>query len=233
MCPSPINVSQPHIYVYLPPICGPAPHRASGNRLPGGFRRPCPYPVPAKRSEEEIDSQPSCGAWVYTAALLQHCPTISTRAGQRKGTPRTSASFKNKVLFFTCLKSLKFRVQGYSTETSCCPWPYAGDRAAVMQFMLSVKNFLLQSGKPEDHQRWGSQRITQAKLKWIAPDARMGRWKAGRERQMQQGKKKSKYSTSVAVMHQREFCTSEWMAPEPLSTYGHITLLIWIGLCTC
>lgn len=100
--------------------------RASGNRLPGGFRRPCPYPVPAKRSEEEIDSQPSCGAWVYTAALLQHCPTISTRAGQRKGTPRTSASFKNKVLFFTCLKSLKFRVQGYSTETSCCPWPYAG-----------------------------------------------------------------------------------------------------------
>lgn len=57
--------------------------------------------------------------------------------------------------------------------------------------MLSVKKFLLQSGKPEDHQRWGSQSITRAKLKRRAPDARMERWQAGRGRQTQKGKEQT------------------------------------------
>lgn len=85
----------------------------SGNRLPGGFRRPCPSLVPAKKSE---GWQQSCA--VPHTSKLSHNPN---QTGAEKGIPRTSASFKNKVLFFTCLKSLKFRVQDYSTETSCCP----------------------------------------------------------------------------------------------------------------
>lgn len=46
-------------------------------------------------------------------------------------------------------------------------------------------------------------------------------------------KKESKHSTSVAVTHQREACTSELMTPEPLFiTYTHITLLTQKGPCT-
>lgn len=43
-------------------------------------------------------------------------------------------------------------------------------------------------------------------------------------------KKESKHSMSVAVTRQRETCTSELMAPEPLFiTYTYVTLLTQRG----
>lgn len=70
-----------------------------------------------------------------------------------------------------------------------------------MQFMVSVENVLLQSGKPEDEQRWGSQctNTSEAKIK----EYQMQGWRGVRLAQeletSAKKKKESKHSTSVVV----------------------------------